>query len=446
MVVNDVAEAPCARSSRLEVSHLNRPAKATANHAGGDDERRKGVSTLRAMSPEEPADDGAPEPDDAPSGPPPDPLDRPWVHPTELSSFVATPALPPRETRPREWVIGLSSATVAVVVTMLVLVAFGALGGRHRSPVPPPVVTSPNEVIDYAVAQRVGVAVSPSVVTVRVYTDTDAEHPAGSGIVIRSDRVITDAHLLIGATKVDIVTQNGQTVSAKVLGADPQTDLALLDIDGGELTLAALGSSTLKVGQAVVAVAATRLTHYRLGINVVSDLDQMADTGTGTAVAGLIETGITTNAEMAGGALADANGNVVGILTYPTSGPGNGLAVPVSVMRDVADQFDASGKVSHGWIGVVYGDDATDPPPGGAVVQGVFPQSPAQSAGLAPGDVITRAGAQTVSGKADAIAAARSLRPQDPLELTYLRNGHPHDVRVTLGAGDPALFPTWPQG
>src|SRR5713101_2423172 len=93
----------------------------------GDHERSKGVGTLRAMSPEEPADDRAPEPDDAPSGPPPDPLDRAWVHPTELSSFVAAPVLPARETRPREWVIGVSSTVVAVLATVLVLVAFGAL-------------------------------------------------------------------------------------------------------------------------------------------------------------------------------------------------------------------------------------------------------------------------------------------------------------------------------
>ncbi|HEX9504366.1 MAG TPA: PDZ domain-containing protein, partial [Acidimicrobiia bacterium] len=68
------------------------------------------------------------------------------------------------------------------------------------------------------------------------------------------------------------------------------------------------------------------------------------------------------------------------------------------------------------------------------------------SAGLEPNDVITRAGGRPVTGKSDAIAVARSLRPQDPLDLTYLRNGHPHDVRVTLGGGDPQVFPTWPQG
>ena len=137
------------------------------------------VGTLRAMSPEETGGDGAPEPDDAPSGPPPNPLDRPWVHPSELHSFVSTPPAPPREPRPREWVIGVSSAVAAVLATILVLVAFGALGGRHRSPLPPPVVTNPGDVVDYAVAERVGTAVAASVVMVRARTGDDTR-PVGS--------------------------------------------------------------------------------------------------------------------------------------------------------------------------------------------------------------------------------------------------------------------------
>src|SRR5207249_845606 len=148
--------------------------------------------------------------------PPPNPLDRPWVHPTELSSFVAAPEAPARETRPREWAIGIGSAVAAVIATVLVLVAFGALGGRHRSPLPPPVVTNPGDVIDYSVAERVGAVVAPSIVTVRTGGDTTA--PVGSGVVIKSDRVITAAHLLNGATKVEVSTSAGQTPTANVVG------------------------------------------------------------------------------------------------------------------------------------------------------------------------------------------------------------------------------------
>jgi S1-C subfamily serine protease len=401
------------------------------------------------MPAEEPGADDSLEPDDGTTGPPPDPLDRLWVHPTELSSFVATPASPPREARPREWAIGIASALTAVAVTVLVLVAFGALGGRHRAPVPPPVVTTPHDIVDYTVAARVAAAVAPSVVTVQ--TGDASQRPAGSGVVIRSNRVMTAAHVVAGATKVEVVTQGGDTIAAKVLGIDPQTDLALLEVSSDSLPLLSLAPSTeLKVGQTVVAVAAVRLTRYWLGVNVVSDLNLTADTGTGVRVAGLVETGIASDATKAGGALVDVDGDLVGILTSPAAGPdgasspvsGNGLAVPVNMLRDVDDQLEASGKVNHGWIGVVYEDGG--PQAAGAVVAGVFPDSPAQSAGLQKGDVITRAGSHDVSGWGDAVAAARNLRPQDPLDLTYVRDGRPHSVRLALGTGDVQLLPLFP--
>jgi len=392
------------------------------------------------MSPEEPGGDGAPEPDDAPSGPPPNPLDRPWVHPSELRSFVSTPTAPPREPRPREWAIGVGSAVAAVVATILVLVAFGALGGRHRAAIPPPVVTNPGDVVDYEVAGRVGTAVAASVVTVRSRAG-DNTIPAGSGVVVSSDGVMTASHNLPpGATDVVVVTNSGREYAAKVVGTDPQTDLALLSVPDGDLQLAQFGAtSPPSVGQAVIAVSAG--AHYRVGINVISDRDVMVDAGTGVDVAGLLETGIPVTPAMSGGALVDSDGNLVGVLTRAASGSPDGLAVPVSTVRDVRDQLDSSGKATHGWMGVVCDKDpAESRPQGGAVVQAVLPESPAAQAGLATGDVITRAAGQTVSGRPDLVAAVRSLRPQDPLELQYLRDGKPRTVTVTLKAGDPQLF------
>jgi len=397
------------------------------------------------MAAEEPGDD-APEPDDAPdgapSGPPPDPLDRAWVHPTELHSFVAAPEAPAHEARPREWVVGITSALVGALVTVLVLVAFGALGGRHRAAVPPPVVSNPSDVVDYAVANRVATVVAPSVVTVRIGNDTDPLHPAGSGVVVRSDRVITNAHLLNGATKVDVVADSGDVHTAKLVGTDPQTDLAVLDVAGSGLTVANLSSTTgLHTGQTAITVTAAAVVRYAVAINVVSDVDQMADVGTGIAVAGLVKVGIPSTPDMAGGALVDSEANVVGILTYPVAGPDDSsLVVPVSVVRDVEDQLDSSGKVSHGWIGVAYGPDPTDPPSGGAKVATVFPGTPAQKAGIQVGDVITRAGGKPVSGRADAIAAARALRPQDPLDLVYVHDDHAHSTTVNVGTPAPTML------
>jgi S1-C subfamily serine protease len=389
------------------------------------------------MSPEESGGDGAPEPDDAPNGPLPDPLDRPWVHPSELRSFVSTPDLPPRETRPREWVIGLSSALAAVVATILVLVAFGALGGRHRSALPPPVVTSPGDVVDYNVAERVGTAVAASVVTVRARTaDDGGSRAVGSGVVTSSDRVVTAAHNLNGASDFVVVANNGRQYTAKVLGTDASTDLALLSVPDGDFQLARLGASGVRVGQPVVAVSAG--PHYRVNIDVVSDRDVMVDAGTGIDVAGLLETGIPITPEMSGGALVDPGGNLVGILTRAASGTPDGLAIPVSVVRDVQDQLESSGKAEHGWIGVVCDKDPADnPAQGGAVVRIVVPGSPAADAGLQPDDVIVRAAGRIITGRPDLVAAVRSLRPQDPLEVQYVRDGRTHPKMVTVKAGDP---------
>lgn len=390
------------------------------------------------MSPEESGGDGAPEPDDIPSGPRPNPLDRPWVHPTELSSFVPSPELPPHETRPREWAIGIGSAVAAIIATVLVLVAFGALGGRNRSPLPPPVVSSPTDVIDYAVAKRVGAVIAPSVVSVR--TGGETPKAVGSGVVLQSDRVMTAAHLLSGATKVEIVTPTGQQLDAKVIGTDPQTDLALLEVSGGDLVLAPVdATSPLQVGQTVVAVSKVPGT-YKLGINIVSGRNVMAATGTGIDVAGLVETGLIVTPDMAGGALVDQNGIVVGILTHPVGDTPNGLAIPSSAVRDVEDQLDASGKVSHGWMGVLCSKDDAVRSEGGATLAVVLPGSPAAKAGLEADDVIVRAGGEPVHGRADLVAASRGLRPEDPLDVQYWRDGRSKTITVTLKAGDPQVL------
>ncbi len=357
--------------------------------------------------------------------------------------------MPPHEARPREWAIGVGSAVAAIIATVLVLVAFGALGGRNRSPIPPPVVSSPNDVIDYTVAKRVGAVVAPSVVTVRA--GGESPKPVGSGVVLQSDRVMTAAHLLTDATKVDVVTPTGATLTAKIIGVDAQTDLALLDVSGGDdLALAPIGSANpLQVGQTVVAVSRIHVSRYRLGINIVSDRNIMTATGTGVDVAGLVETGITAAPDMAGGALVDQNGTVVGILTYAVAATPDGasptaLAIPASTIRDVEDQFDGSGKVSHGWMGVLCATEDADRGDGGAQIALVVPDSPAEKAGLRANDIVVKAGGEAVASRSDLIAATRSLRTQDRLEIQYLRDGHIKDTTVTLGAGNPTILAAWP--
>jgi S1-C subfamily serine protease len=329
-----------------------------------------------------PDDEGGDEPRRDPEGvggPPPQPADRPWVHPSELQSFVASPAATQSRARPREWAVGLGSALAASVVTVLVLLAFGALGnGSHSVSSQPDFVGTPSGV-DYSIARRIAADTAPSVVTVRVVGADGAALPVGSGVALAPDRVVTNAHLVQGATGLEIFTYDGHSLDAKVLGTDPQTDLTLLSVPDGDLTAISQGDAGgIAVGVTVVAVAANRSGGYRTDIDVIADENRLVDAGSGAMVAGVLETGIQPGAAWAGGALVDASGNLVGVLTNATTTPGMGLlAVPVTAVRDVRDQLEAAGTVSHGWIGLVYGDDAVERPRGGARVSAVVPGSPA---------------------------------------------------------------------
>ena len=392
-----------------------------------------------------PADgDEAEDADNQPAAPRPDPLDRPWVHPTELRSFVATPEAPTSPPRPREWVIGLTSAIAGVVATILVLVAFGAIGGRNRSPIRPPVASTPEEALDYGVAFRVLQSAGPSIVSVQPKVG-DAT-TAVSGVGVKSDRVLTSARAVAGLTTVTVVTSDGHSNSAKVLGSDPDTDLALLDVAGADLEYAALATgSDPDIGQAVVAVGAGKSNPW-LGMNVVAERNSLVVNGP-TTLAGLIQTGITTPPETAGGALLDTSGRVVGILTTVPGLFKTGLAVPIAVARDVQNQLEASGKVVHGWLGVL-GDDNTNRVDGGAHITVVVDASPAAKAELQAGDVVTRVGTLPIRSYADLVAEWRRRRPNDPLTITFWRGNQSHpNVAITLGSPpDPAAPAPAPGG
>ena len=412
----------------------------------GDDLRKHGVGTLRAM----PGLDDEPG-DDDPAGPRPAPSDRPWVHPAELQAFVAAPAGGGTPPRPREWVIGLVSAGAAVVVTVLVLVAFGALGGRERSAILPPVVTTPNSPIDYAVAQRVAASAGPSVV--RVNTDQlgpDGKAVQGSGVILHTDRVVTSAHYVTGATKVTVSTKDGDTLTAQVIGVDPTTDLCLLLVEGvGPQLPEPELVSTPEVGDPVIALGAGRGNEGWVSNGVIQEQNWITSYANNTVgVPGLLATNTETTPPTSGGALFDPNGRIIGILVSTPGGTRQGLAVPIDVALGVADQLERTKKAAHGAIGVLFGANATGKLTG-ATVAVVLPDSAAAAADppLLQGDVITSASDKPVRGMEDVIAAARRLQPTEQLELTVVRGTRAMSVRLQLGtAGDAIETPYGPVG
>jgi serine protease Do len=324
-------------------------------------------------------------------------------------------------------VVGFVSAAVGVAATLLVLVAFGVIGERHRASITPPVLTNANRAVVYSDAVRVYEDVSPSIVALRATSGETVT--TGSAVAVKSDRVMTSAHLIVNAGTIVIETSDERTFNAKVVGADPYTDLALLDVAGADLPFRPLATREPRLGDPVVAVALPKGRSY-LGVNIIQHENMMVTTPTGTAIAGLLEAGIDTVPETSGGGLFDPNGQLVGILATP---PGafvpTGLAVPVKVADDVRRQLESSGKVAHGWLGV-EGTDSEEP--FGAELTTILPNSPAVDAKLEPGDVVTRAGGRVVTTFADLMAAWRRRVPGDSLVLVYQRGRAEHTATVPL--------------
>jgi S1-C subfamily serine protease len=377
-----------------------------------------------------------PADDDEASGPPPHPLDRVWFHPSELGSPVT--ALRPQPAAPRVWVVAALALVVGILGTLGVVSVVGTFTGNTTNRLQRTITTpvfDPDHVA--TLAQSAG----RSIVTITVVPAAGGDpSPLGSGVAINDNSILTAAHLLTGDGSFSIVSVGGQVAKASVVGVDPQTDLALLKVDGVELSPAQLATgtgSTLRIGNTVVALGTGTGNHRPVGLGVVSDFNKLLTYPSGVLGAAMVVTDAKADTPMvSGGALLDADtGAVIGILTS------DGAAVPIDIARDVAAQLAATGQAVHGWLGVV-GTDALDRQGGGVRVQTVVPGSPATSPvdlvgtpALLPGDVITAVGDVDVTSRGDLVAAVRRLKPKDPLDLTIIRADKVRHVQVpALGA------------
>jgi len=360
--------------------------------------------------------------DERAGGPPPDPSDRTWVHPTEMTSFVATRR--PRSSRRGRWVALAAGVTVvAAVAGVVALMTVNDSGGSA------PQVRS-------GAIQRVVATLAPSVVAVR--TTHGEETGRASGVCVQAGQIVTTAQAVDGADAVSIITADGRTLPATLDGSDPVSDLAVLTVDGKDMQPAQLGGSAgLEVGQQVVGVAAAASGRHRwVDVGEIGSFNRAFVWGQGVSVPGLIETDVTAGGEHSGGALADSRGAVVGILVVPPDSSTAGLALPIDEVRDVTSQLTARGSAEHGWLGVWATDD-TDRVGGGARVQGVVPGSPADDAGLVQGDVIVdvgKAGSTTaISSVAQLMSEVGRRKPGEKINVTLYRDRGKRRVALELG-------------
>jgi S1-C subfamily serine protease len=287
----------------------------------------------------------------------------------------------------------------------------------------------------------------------------------GSGFVIdRDGHILTNAHVVAGGGPIDVTLGEDQSpVEAELVGTDPSTDLALLEVDPSEVELHPLplaDSSEVEVGDPVVAIGNPFGLDRTATAGIVSALQREISAPNGFAISDVVQTDAPINPGNSGGPLIDAQGGVIGVNSQiETGGSGNGnvgigFAIPSSTARDVADQLLDDGEVQHAYLGISGAD--LDPQIAGALnlsveegalVQDVVNGGPADEAGIeagdtqvavggrqivAGGDVITAVDGEPVAAMDDVVAAVNAKRPGDEIDLEVLRDGETQEVTVAL--------------
>jgi putative serine protease PepD len=287
---------------------------------------------------------------------------------------------------------------------------------------------------------------SPGVVEVTVRSTTQSQFPfggsqeslgQGSGFVYdTSGHIVTNEHVVAGASSVTVKFQDGKTFSAKVLGSDASTDVAVVKVNAPAselhpLTLA--DSSTVAIGDGVVAIGSPFGLENSVTSGIVSGLNRTISSPNNFSIPNAIQTDAAINHGNSGGPLLDASANVIGITSQIESNSGAndgvGFAVPSDTVRSVVSQLLASGKAEHAYLGIEVGAAAN----GGALVASVRSATPAAKAGLRTGDVIIRLDGNSIGSPDELQRAVDARKPGDRITLEVRRNGATRTVHVTLG-------------
>lgn len=275
------------------------------------------------------------------------------------------------------------------------------------------------------------------------------ERALGTGVIVSPEGyIVTNNHVIRNATSVEVMLYDKRTFKAKVVGADPQTDIAVMKIEASSLRTAPLAdSTTLHVGDVVMAFGNPFGFDFTVTRGAVSALGRPAP-GAGE-LADYIQTDAAINPGNSGGPLVNVRGQVVGINTWivPGQGPGGqggfigiGFAIPSNTVKHVIQDLIKTGKVSRGYLGVTIRglDDAMArqfkvPDTSGALVEDVAPGGPGEKAGLRSGDVIRKLDGHTVSGAGELTAMVTNTSPSTAVTLDILRDGKPLTLKATLG-------------
>ena len=271
------------------------------------------------------------------------------------------------------------------------------------------------------------------------------ESGLGSGVIVSPDGyVLTNNHVIETADAIEVALNDGRKFAARLVGRDPETDLAVLRIDGADVLPAITfpAADSLAVGDVVLAIGNPFGVGQTVTMGIVSALGR-SQLGINT-FENYIQTDAAINPGNSGGALVDSAGSLVGINTaiYSRSGGslGIGFAIPVSIARDVLEQIVATGEVVRGWVGVEIQDltpelaasfgyrDAS-----GALIAGVLRGSPADRAGVRPGDVLVALDGETVRDPRAMLDMVAALPPGKRAAFRVRRGAEELDLDVEVG-------------
>lgn len=375
-------------------------------------------------------------------------MDQPQPATAPISPVAVAPI--PVEITPKKQKNGvwMAIAIIAVCVSLLMgtFAIWAAKNSQMSFQIPQSVTPSYNfrdnvTEGDKLTTQEIIAKVSPSVVTVSVEGMTENGQMAsgfGSGIIYTDTGfILTNAHVVDGASKISVTDYNGKIYAAKLIGSDADSDTAVIKIEATGLVPAEFGqSSKLVPGDSVIAIGTpydTNLSHtatqgmvsaLRKGLNF-AELGYTLD---------LIQHDAAINSGNSGGPLVNVYGQVVGINSIKISGTYEnlGFALQIDDVLPLAEQLMNTGKVSRPGIGI-SGYTYDTPYLKGVVVEVVNPGSPAEKAGLQKGDIIIKAGDTDIKSIDELKTLLKTLQIGDSIELTYFRNNSIYTTQLVLG-------------
>jgi len=272
----------------------------------------------------------------------------------------------------------------------------------------------------------------------------------GSGVIVsESGYILTNSHVVEAADGIEVALTDTRRVTAKVVGTDPESDLAVLKIDLPTLPAITFGApDSARVGDVVLAIGNPFGVGQTVTLGIVSALGR-SQLGINT-FENFIQTDAAINPGNSGGALVDVNGNLIGINTAIYSRtPGGaslgiGFAIPVSTAKTIMEQIIATGSVQRGWIGVGVQDVTPEiaesfkiPGTRGTLITEVFRGTPADRGGVKPGDVLVAVDGKAVIDSASMLNLIAALKPGSETTLRLMREAKAVELRVTVGKRPP---------